>query len=73
VTPPKASLYIWAGLPEGIDSTTFAERLLEECAIVITPGLGYGKNGEGFVRLSLTVPDDRLDEAVQRLQGFSLE
>jgi LL-diaminopimelate aminotransferase len=73
VTPPRASLYVWAGLPAGIESTPFAERLLEECAIVVTPGIGYGRHGEGYVRLSLTVPNDRLDEGVERLQGFRLE
>jgi LL-diaminopimelate aminotransferase len=73
VTPPKASLYIWAGLPPEVDSTSFAERLLEECGIVVTPGIGYGANGEGYVRLSLTVPDERLEEGVRRLQGFRLE
>jgi LL-diaminopimelate aminotransferase len=73
VTPPKASLYIWAGLPPEVDSTSFAERLLEECGIVVTPGSGYGASGEGYVRLSLTVPDERLEEGVRRLQTFRLE
>ena len=73
VTPPKASLYVWAGLPEGIDSMTFAERLLEETGVVVTPGVGYGRNGEGYVRLSHTLPDDRLEEGVKRLQGWRWE
>ena len=73
VTPPKASLYVWAGLPEGIDSMTFAERLLEETGVVVTPGVGYGRNGEGYVRLSLTLPDDRLEEGVKRLQSWRWE
>ncbi len=70
VTPPKASLYVWAGLPDGAGSIAYAERLLEECAVVVTPGVSYGRNGEGYVRLSLTVPDDKLDEAVSRLQDW---
>ncbi len=70
VTPPKASLYIWAGLRKGDGSIDFAERLLDETGVVVTPGIGYGQNGEGYVRLSLTVPDDRLDEGIRRLQGW---
>ena len=70
VTPPKASLYIWAGLPEGVGSIDFAGRLLDDTGVVVTPGIGYGRNGEGYVRLSLTVPDDRLDEGIRRLQGW---
>ena len=70
VTPPKASLYIWAGLPEGVGSIDFAGRLLDDTGVVVTPGIGYGQNGEGYVRLSLTVPDDRLDEGIRRLQGW---
>jgi LL-diaminopimelate aminotransferase len=73
VASPKASLYVWAGLPPGVESTSFAERLLEECAIVVTPGIGYGRNGEGYVRLSLTVPDERLDEGLRRLRAFRFE
>ena len=69
VTPPKASLYIWAGLPDGVGSIDFAGRLLDDTGVVVTPGIGYGQNGEGYVRLSLTVPDDRLDEGIRRLQG----
>jgi LL-diaminopimelate aminotransferase len=67
VTPPKASLYIWARVPEGMTSAGFAERLLDEAAVVVTPGTGYGPHGEGYVRLSLTVPDDRLDEGLRRI------
>ena len=70
MTPPKASLYIWAGLPEGVGSIDFAGRLLDDTGVVVTPGIGYGQNGEGYVRLSLTVPDDRLDEGIRRLQDW---
>ncbi len=65
--PPRASLYIWAKVPEGYTSLGFATTLLEEAGIVVTPGIGYGKGGEGYIRLSLTVPDGRLEEAVARL------
>ncbi len=73
VTPPKASLYVWAGLPGGISSVAFAERVLDQTGVVVTPGNGYGKNGEGYVRLSITVPDERIDEAIVRLQEFRWE
>ncbi|MGB6836177.1 MAG: pyridoxal phosphate-dependent aminotransferase [Dehalococcoidia bacterium] len=70
VTPPKASLYVWAGLPEGATSVEFATRLLEDLAVVVTPGVGYGQAGEGYVRLSLTIPDERLEEGLRRLAGW---
>jgi LL-diaminopimelate aminotransferase len=70
VRPPRASLYLWARLPEGQTSVEFATRLLDETGVVVTPGEGYGPSGEGYVRLSLTVPDDRLEEAVRRLEAW---
>jgi len=72
VRPPKASLYIWARLPEGHTSLEFAGRLLDDIGVVVTPGIGYGPHGEGYVRLSLTVPDERLEEAVRRMEGWRL-
>ena len=68
---PRASLYVWAGVPEGYTSAEFSERVLEERDIFITPGTGYGEHGEGYVRLSLTVADDQLDEAVDRLSDLA--
>jgi len=70
VRPPKASLYIWARLPEGHTSLEFASRLLDDIGVVVTPGIGYGPHGEGYVRLSLTVPDERLEEGLRRLAGW---
>lgn len=67
--PPPATFYVWAPLPHGVSSTNFATRVLDQAGIVITPGVGYGQNGEGFVRLSLTVPDARLHEAMERLRA----
>ena len=69
VEPPKASLYVWAKLPAGVNSGEFASRLIETANVVITPGRGYGEAGEGFIRCSLTVPDDQLDRAIERLAG----
>ncbi len=70
VQPPKASLYLWAAVPEGHTSMSFATRLLEDLGVVVTPGVGYGAAGEGYVRLSLTIPDEQLEEGVQRLEGW---
>ncbi|MEO8456884.1 MAG: LL-diaminopimelate aminotransferase [Chloroflexota bacterium] len=68
---PKASLYLWARVPEGMTSVQFATRLLDEAGVVVTPGIGYGPTGEGYVRLSITVPDDRLDEGVRRMEKLA--
>lgn len=71
MTPPKASLYVWARIPDGTTSTEYATRLLEEAGVVVTPGIGYGPSGEGYVRLSLTLPDERLEEGVRRLEALA--
>ncbi len=68
VTAPRATFYIWCPVPKGYDSAGFATRLLEEAGVVATPGVGFGASGEGFIRFSLTSPEARLQEAVQRLQ-----
>ncbi|MCK4361884.1 MAG: LL-diaminopimelate aminotransferase [Dehalococcoidia bacterium] len=68
--PPRASLYIWARVPDGYTSLEFATSLLEEAGVVVTPGTSYGKHGEGYIRLSLTIPDERLEEALTRLTAW---
>ena len=68
VTPPRGTIYVWAPVPAGFASAAaYCEHVLEEAAVVISPGGAYGPNGEGFFRISLTTPDDRLTEAVERL------
>ena len=67
---PKASLYIWAKIPEGYNSVDFTADLLEQVGIVVTPGIGYGKSGEGYVRLSLTIADASLVKGLSRLAGW---
>ncbi len=68
VTPPRGTIYVWAPVPEGFaDAATYCEHVLEQAAVVISPGGAYGPHGEGFFRISLTTPDERLLEAVQRL------
>jgi LL-diaminopimelate aminotransferase len=71
VTSPKASLYVWARVPQGQTSTEFASRLLEERDVVVTPGPAFGASGEGYIRLSLTVPDTDLEEGVRRIGEFA--
>jgi LL-diaminopimelate aminotransferase len=68
VEPPRGSIYLWVPVPDGHTSETFTAFLLEEAAIVVAPGTGYGPSGEGYVRFSLTVPDERLEEGVERLR-----
>lgn len=65
--PPKGTFYLWAPVPKGYTSASFCEFLLERCAVVSAPGAAYGANGEGYVRFSLTVKEDRLDEALRRM------
>jgi LL-diaminopimelate aminotransferase len=69
VTPPKGTIYIWAPVPEGHTSESYCELVLEESGVVVSPGGAYGPNGEGFFRISLTIDDARLSEAVERLRG----
>ncbi len=67
VRPPRATPYFWVRVPEGHTSASFTELMLEQAAVLVSPGSSYGPSGEGFVRLSLTVPDSRLEEAVGRI------
>ncbi len=65
---PKATMYIWMPIPNGQSSVAFAADVLERTGVVITPGVGYGPSGEGYIRISLTTPDARLDEALARIR-----
>jgi len=69
VTAPKGTIYIWAPVPEGHTSASYCELVLEESGVVVSPGGSYGPNGEGFFRISLTIDDDRLTEAMERLRS----
>jgi LL-diaminopimelate aminotransferase len=69
VDPPQATPYFWVRVPEGHDSASFTELVLEQAGVVISPGPSFGPSGEGFVRLSLTVPDSQLDEAARRIES----
>ena len=68
VEPPRATPYFWVAVPEGHTSESFAELVLERAGVVVAPGPSYGPSGEGFFRISLTVPDERLEEAVRRIE-----
>ncbi len=74
---PKATMYLWIPLPEGVDGDLFAERLLEDEGVIVMPGTGFGKSGEGFFRISFIAPPDRLREAALRagrvLAGFAAD
>lgn len=69
---PEATFYLWLPVPDGETSVSFASRVLDEAAVNVTPGNGFGEHGEGYFRVSLTVPDDRLDEALERLRKLSV-
>ena len=68
VDAPKGTIYVWAPVPEGHTSASFSELVLEQAAVVVSPGSMYGPSGEGFFRISLTTPDERIAEAVERLR-----
>ena len=68
VEKPRASFYVWIGVPKGFRSTGFCAHLLSQAGIVTTPGVGFGKYGEGYIRAALTVDVSRIREAVERLR-----
>ncbi len=71
VTPPRGTIYVWAQVPEGFESSVaYCEHVLEQAAVVVSPGSAYGPSGEGWFRISLTTPDERLAEAVERLAAL---
>lgn len=72
IQPPKATLYVWVPVPEGYTSTEFVTLLLDKCGIMVPPGNGYGAGGEGFFRIALTVPDERMQEGIQRMKDAGI-
>lgn len=68
IDPPSATFYLWAPVPDGYDSFSFTEALLSKCGILVTPGIGFGEYGEGFVRFALTESVQRIEEAVERVK-----
>jgi LL-diaminopimelate aminotransferase len=72
IEAPKATLYVWARVPKGYTSTEFVTLLLDKCGILVPPGNGYGASGEGFFRIALTVPDERMHEAIERMKDAGI-
>lgn len=68
VDKPKATFYVWIPVPPGYTSTELVKTLLEKADIVVTPGVGFGPNGEGYIRMALTVKEERLEEAIDRIE-----
>lgn len=68
VETPKGTFYVWVPVPRGFTSTSFAEMLIEKAGVVVSPGNAYGEYGEGYFRISLTTPDDRIEEALKRMK-----
>lgn len=66
--PQKGTFYLWVPVPEGMSSIEFTTMLFERCAVLVAAGAAYGRYGEGYFRISLTVPDDRLKEAMERMR-----
>lgn len=72
VQKPRATYYIWAKVPGGLTSSDFCEKLIEETGIVVTPGSGFGDEGEGYFRISITIGEEKIAEAIKRLKSFKL-
>ncbi len=66
---PKGTIYVWAKVPDGFDSAGFAAKVLEEANVIVAPGNAYGPSGEGYIRISLATPDERLTEAIDRIKN----
>ncbi|HET6498875.1 MAG TPA: LL-diaminopimelate aminotransferase, partial [Coriobacteriia bacterium] len=67
--PCRGTIYVWARVPAGYTSSEFAEKVLEEASVIVAPGNAYGPSGEGYIRISLATPDDRLEEAISRIEA----
>lgn len=72
IQPPQATLYVWVPVPPGYTSTEFVNLLLDKCGILVPPGNGYGAAGEGYFRIALTIPDERMHEAIERLKDAGI-
>jgi LL-diaminopimelate aminotransferase len=72
VQKPLGTFYIWARVPAGFSSAEFCEKVIEEKGVVVTPGSGFGDEGEGYFRISTTTSEDRIQEAIKRLKSMKL-
>lgn len=73
VDKPRGTIFLWAKVPNSYTSIAFTDKLLEEAGIVVTPGNAFGPSGEGYIRISLSVSEDRLDEVIRRLHLLDLK
>ncbi|HEM56012.1 MAG TPA: aminotransferase class I/II-fold pyridoxal phosphate-dependent enzyme [Thermodesulfobium narugense] len=73
IKPPKGSFYLWVKTPKDFDASSFTERLILETNIVVTPGSGYGSEGNKYVRFAITVSEDRIKEAIERMKSKSIQ
>lgn len=64
----KATFYAWIPVPKGETSASFTEKLLNKCGVLVVPGTGYGKYGEGYVRFAITLPKEKISQAIERLK-----
>lgn len=71
VEKPRGSIFIWSKIPKGYTSAEFSERLLEDVGVIVTPGTAFGPSGEGYIRISLSVQLDRIDEVIRRIKEFT--
>ena len=69
-TKPEATFYVWFEVPEGMTSSEFSSRMLNEAAVVVTPGNGFGEHGEGYARVSVTFDTERIEQAAERIAKF---
>jgi LL-diaminopimelate aminotransferase len=65
---PKATFYMWVQVPKGETSSSFTEKLLDKCGILVVPGNGYGPSGEGYIRMAITIPKERITLAIERMR-----
>ncbi|MBD2493256.1 pyridoxal phosphate-dependent aminotransferase [Nostoc sp. FACHB-280] len=72
IQPPKATLYVWVPVPAGYTSAEFVNLLLDKCGIMVAPGSGYGASGEGFFRIALTIPEERMQAAIERMKDAGI-
>lgn len=67
---PRGTIFLWADVPDGFTSAGFANKLLDELGIIVTPGTAFGPGGEGHFRISLSVSEERLDEVIKRMKNL---
>ena len=72
IEPSKATFYLWLPTPPNMNSVDFAALMLEKANLIVPPGNGYGPGGEGFFRIALTVPEEKLREAIKRMKDAGI-